>query len=121
MEDDQIQVEALEKLEGSTKFDIWKHFEDRAGQLSEALWSTGTWLMALVGATLAVPFLADFVALAGKGFPIKVESRLPVIAVAAFGIALCLYSYVVLCDIREHIQRNWQRAGYALGERNPKG
>lgn len=35
------------------------------------------------------------------------------IAIYCFGLLLCSYSYVVLSDMREHIERNWERADLA--------
>jgi hypothetical protein len=42
-------------------FNVWKHYEDRAHQLGQELWSVGSWLAAFLGATLSLPFVADFI------------------------------------------------------------
>lgn len=99
------------------KFEVWKYFEERADRLGERLWSTGTWLMSLLAATLSLPFVAKFIEFPATGFPIQVTKRVPVALIAAFGIALCLYSYYALFDLREHIEGNWRRSTYALTDK----
>jgi hypothetical protein len=95
------------------RFEVWKYFEDRANQLGDRMWSMGTWLMSLVAATLALPFVANFVEVpAGPSF-LKINARLPVVVIAGFGVALCVYAFVAILDVRRHIERNWRRAGYA--------
>ena len=95
------------------KFEVWKYFEDRANYLSDHLWTTGTWLMTLLAATLSLPFAAKFITVADTLFPIKVVASIPVVLIALFGIALDFYAYVTVLDIRRHIEGNWRRAGYA--------
>jgi hypothetical protein len=95
-------------------FSVWKHYEDRADQLGQELWSVGSWLAALVGATLSLPFLAHFV----EPLPVRpyfsVTNRVGVGLAAAFGLLLCLYAFFALSDVREHIESNWRKAGYVL-------
>jgi hypothetical protein len=40
--------------------------------------------------------------------------RVPTVLTALFGIALCVYSYYALGDMRAHIESNWKKAGYVL-------
>ena len=105
-------VDSLMKIKAS-QFDLWKYFEDRADQLGERLWTIGIWLMAVIGATLSLPFAAKFVTLGEGAFPLHVAARLPVALISAVGIALLLYAYLALDDIQHHIVENWEKAGYA--------
>ena len=99
------------------KFEVWKYFEERADKLGERLWSTGTWLIGLLAATVSLPFAAKFIEFPATGFPVRVTQRIPVAFIAVFGIALCLYSYHALLDLREHIEGNWRRSTYALTDK----
>lgn len=105
-------VDSLLTIQGN-RYELWKYFEDRADRLSERLWSTGVWLMSVVTATLALPFIAKFVTFPSNGFPIRVEASLPVALVSIFGLAFLVYSYQALRDLRDHIESNWFRASYA--------
>lgn len=106
-------VDAMRALSPSD-FSVWAHFEERADRLGERLWSVGAWLIALVGTTLSLPFVADLI----KALPVypylRLENRVAVAVLALFGILLCLYAYHALRDVREHIESNWRRAGYVL-------
>ena len=95
-------------------FSTWKHYEDRASQLGAELWSIGSWLAALIGATLSLPFVAKFIEPIAVYPYVKIANRPGTAVVAAFGLCLCAYSYVAMSDVREHIQSNWRKAGYVL-------
>lgn len=95
-------------------FAVWKHYEERADHLGEQLWSTGAWLIALVGATLSLPFLAKLVTQLPSPPYIRIENRVAVAIIALFGLFLCSYSYLALRDLREHIESNWRKSGYIL-------
>jgi hypothetical protein len=95
-------------------FAVWKHYEERADHLGEQLWSTGAWLIALVGATLSLPFVAKLVTPLPASPFIQVENRVAVAIIALFGILLCGYSYHAVRDLREHIESNWRKSGYIL-------
>ncbi len=101
----------------SDKFEVWKYFEDRADRLIERLWSTGTWLMSILIALISLPFVAQFISYKGSWFPITVDHPFPVILIAIFGTVFCVYAYVALSDLREHIEGNWERSMYALTEK----
>ena len=90
-------------------FEVWRYFEERADQIGQQLWSSGTWIMCVVAATLA----ADFIGASDQYFSLAFESRIPPAVVSAFGVALCMYSYFALTDLHEHMQKNWQRANFA--------
>jgi len=108
-------VDSLIEIHAS-RYELWKHFEDRADKLGERLWTIGIWLMAIVAATLSLPFVAKLVVVQSTGFPIHVSARFPVALISLFGIVFLLYSFLAVCDIQEHIVKNWDRAIYA---RNP--
>ena len=105
-------VKSLIDME-ARRYELWKYFEDRADRLAERLWTIGIWLMAVIAATLALPFAAKFVVFPDTGFPIQVGARLPVALISVFGIAFLFYSYAALHDIQHHIIANWRRAIYA--------
>lgn len=96
------------------RFAKWQYFEDRAAHLGERLWSMGTWLLALIGTSLALPFVASFVTPIATLPFLKVEKRVALALLAIFGILLCIYSYTALRDLREHIESNWRKAGNIL-------
>jgi hypothetical protein len=116
-------LDDLMKIKAS-QFDLWKYFEDRADQFGERLWTIGIWLMAVIGATLSLPFAAKFVTVTEGAFPIHVVARLPVAVISVFGMAFVVYAFFALLDIRHHIVGNWERAVYARTlepERQPLG
>ena len=96
------------------KFAVWKHYEERANRLGEQLWSMGAWLIALVGATLSLPFVGGLVKHLPSQPHLQIENWAVVAIIALFGILLCGYSFIVLGDLREHIESNWRKAGYVL-------
>jgi hypothetical protein len=87
-------------------------FSDRADKFAQQLWTTGTWIFAIIGAVLALPFAANFIVVSSKHL-IRFEAPLLAIFVCLFGLLLCAYSYVALKDIREHIEGNWRRSDLA--------
>ena len=109
----QKRVNAARHLSPSD-FSLWKHYEDRADQLGGELWTVGSWLSALIGGTLALPFVAGFIT-TGKAYPyLGVPNRVGVGVVSIFGLVLCWYAYEATHDVREHIESNWRKAGFVL-------
>jgi hypothetical protein len=104
-------VDSIQSLEKDV-FELWKYFEDRADELSDRLWTTGTWLTAILAAILVVPFTAKFIEVQPGNFPLSVGFAFPVILVSLFGIAFGVYALLVLKDIKEHIETNWRKAKY---------
>lgn len=106
-------VEALKAMPPD-RFELWKYYEDRADQLGERMWTIGLWLMTVVTATLALPFVAKFV-VPNPTFPfLSIEHPVAVVLVAIFGALFCIYSYAAISELREHIESNWRKAGYVL-------
>lgn len=106
-------VDAARRL-SPADFNVWKHYEDRADQLGGELWTIGSWLSAIVGATLALPFAAEFITANARAPYLHLPNRAGVGVVAAFGLFFCFYSYSALSDVREHIESNWRKAGFVL-------
>jgi hypothetical protein len=111
-ETDKDLVDSLLEIK-NTRFEVWKYFEERANQLGDQLWAMGTWLMSLLAATLALPFVAKFVEFPTASFALQVTARLPVAVIALFGIAFSVYAFFAVLDVRRHVEDNWRRAGYA--------
>nr|WP_281719375.1 hypothetical protein [Nitrosomonas nitrosa] len=105
---DETRVKELLDI-GASKFDVWRYYSDRADVFAEQLWTSGTWLFAAMTAVLALPFVAQFIRADSERL-IHFESRSLTIAIYFFGLLLCAYSYAALRDIRDHIERNWERA-----------
>jgi len=105
---DEDLIDGLLQL-GATKFEVWLYFTDRADKFAQQLWTTGTWIFAVIGAVLALPFAAKFVVVDPEHL-IRFKSRPLAIFVCLFGLLLCAYSYVALKDMREHIEGNWRRS-----------
>jgi hypothetical protein len=110
-ERDEARIDELVGL-GANKLDIWRYYSDRADKFAEQLWTTGTWLFGIITAVLALPFAAKFIQIDSQRL-IRVESRPLTILVYLFGLCLCGYSYSALRDMREHIERNWERSDLA--------
>ncbi len=106
--EDEAQIEQLRAL-GAEKIDIWRYYAERADKLSDQLWITGTWLLGIIAAVLALPFAAGYVNAASGDVPL-INNRPLVLTICGFGLLLCAYSYVVVQDLRDHIVRNWERA-----------
>ena len=118
-ENDIALIESVKGLK-SEHADLWRYFEDRASQLGDQLWSIGSWLMAIVGATLVVPFAGGFLTVPSDWASVEVRNRLALGLLAVFGIAFCVYAFFAILDIRKHIEGNWRRAGYArTGQMDP--
>ena len=111
-EKDEKLVDSLISI-SNDRFEVWKYFEGRADRLGEQLWTTGTWLMGLLTATLSLPFVGRFIRFPETTFAVQVNGRIPVVLIAVFGIFFCMYAYVALRDLRHHIEGNWRRALYA--------
>lgn len=109
----QKRVDAVRRLSPGD-FNAWKHYEDRADQLGAELWTIGSWLSALVGATVALPFVAEFISTTPEYPYLRVSNRVGLGVVAVFGLAFCRYAYLAICDVREHIESNWRKAGFVL-------
>ena len=109
----QKRLDALQKLSPDA-FAVWKHYEERADQLGEQLWSMGAWLVALLGATLSLPFVGKLISQLPSRPYIRIDNRVGVAIIALFGILLCIYSYIALRDVRDHIESNWRKGGYVL-------
>jgi Ca2+/H+ antiporter len=96
------------------RYEIWKHFEERADRLNDQLWKIGIWLLSVLATTLFLPFLVpSFIDVSRSAFPIQVKAQVPVALIAASGTSLCVYAHTVLLDIRRHIEHNWRRSAYA--------
>jgi len=100
---------------GASKVDVWRYFSDRADRFAEQLWATGTWMLGIIAAVLSLPFVAKFAVVDPSNF-IKFESRILTAVVCIFGIMLCCYCYTSLTDIRQHLQRNWERSDLARSD-----
>jgi hypothetical protein len=106
-------IEALKAIQPDT-FELWKYYEDRADHLGERMWTIGLWLMTVVTATLALPFIAKLI-VPHPSFPfLRIEHCVAVVLVTIFGALFCVYSYASISDLREHIESNWRKAGYVL-------
>jgi hypothetical protein len=125
-ETDKQLVDSIQRIEKDS-LELWKYFEDRADSLIDRLWTTGTWLTAILGAVLTVPFTGKFVEIVSGCFPLKVNHAFPLIVVSLFGLVFGVYALLVLKDIKEHIETNWRRTKYirikewdeAVGFRKP--
>lgn len=108
------EIQRLEILKTLDKgaFDLWKHFDGRASDLKRTFWTTGIWLVALLGATLSLAFKSDFVSLSSDDFSLHVKSTIPLLFVAGFGVLSSVYALNVIHEIKRHIEMNWQRADY---------
>lgn len=96
------------------KFEVWKYFEERADRLSDQLWTIGIWFVAVLTAILSLPFIAPgFIEVSENALPLSIKARLPVGAIAALGMAVCVFAYIVLIDVRTHVEENWRRSRYA--------
>jgi hypothetical protein len=112
----QRQVATILALE-PPEFAVWKYYEERAGKLGESLWSVGTWLMALVGATLSLPFMAEWIVDQPAWPYLSIQHPSAVGLLASFGLLLCIYVVLTLLNIHDHIKRNWDRASEVLRQR----
>lgn len=107
-EHDKEEVQKLIGI-GATKVELWRYYSDRADRFAEQLWSTGTWLLTITGSILVIPFAGNLV-VTDSGMVIQVKERVLTFLLSGVGIFLCIFSYFVLTDIRNHLQRNWDRA-----------
>lgn len=70
--------------------------------------------MAVIAASLALPFAAKFVEVSSIWPYLLVKNHIGLAGLSVFGILFCIYSYAALHDVREHIESNWRKAGYLL-------
>lgn len=105
-------VDTVLGLSGADPFTLWRYYQDRADQIKERLWVTGTWLIAVGAAILAVPFTTDLVSLENSLLPFQTEKPIPVVLIAVFGVLFAKYSLEVVKDFVTHIESNWRRADY---------
>lgn len=105
-------VDKVLQLDGASKFALWQYYQDRADQIKERLWSTGTWLIAVGTAILAIPFTTDLLDITNDALPLQMVMPVPVLFVALFGSLVSVYSIAVVRDYSKHIQSNWRRADY---------
>jgi hypothetical protein len=110
---DQNLLNDLRKLDANN-LELWRYFSDRGDKLAQQLWTTGTWIFAIIGAVLALPFASKFIVVDSKNYLIRFESPQLAIPVCIVGLLLCAYLYAALKDMREHIERNWTRAKLVL-------
>ena len=117
--DKKLVNELLLLTPATTKYDLWKYFEDRADRLRERLWTTGTWLVTILIAVLALPFTVKFIQVevtkpltfrsvvqsVQSPIPLlgvavqSVQSPIPLLGVAVFGLAFSVYAWFVLRDL----------------------
>src|SRR5262249_29608315 len=89
MERDKQLVDSLLALKDD-RFEVWKYFEERANKLGDQLWSTGTWLMALIAATLSPRFVAGFLKVPDMFLEPQISVRPRVVGIGLFGMPICL-------------------------------
>jgi hypothetical protein len=58
----------------ATEFGVWRYFSDRADKFAQQLWTTGTWIFAIIGAVFALPFAAKFIVVDSEHL-VRFESR----------------------------------------------
>jgi hypothetical protein len=107
-------VDQLVILNGGNKFEVYKYYEDRADNLKARLWSSGTWLLTIMGAMVAVPFTANYIEVAAGLIPINVVEGIPVIAFCIGGFLMCFYSWIVIHEFKRHIEGLWAGADHLI-------
>jgi hypothetical protein len=102
--------------ESDTLYDLWKYYSTKADDLKDKLWTTGTWLIALIGGLLALLFNTEVVKFRNDFFQIvHVPSPCVAILISCIGVLISFYSsYVVIRDFQDHVIQNWWRAKYVL-------
>ena len=95
------------RLEDEDYLRLWMYFQDRADNVKEAMFKTLTWTVGFAAALLGFVFVALTNYDATKA---KVALPLVVVAAAAAGLVICLYSWFMLSESAKHIQGNWDRA-----------
>ena len=104
---------------GATDFDLWQYLQNRADNEMQKLWTTGTWLLTLMAAILAVPFTADFIQVVEGESLLKINKTLPVIMLTAFGLFLSFLTWSVLKEYANNIQWLWKTSNYILNPNEP--
>ena len=112
--EDIVKLRAAPGSEGEVQYDLWKYFSDRADQQKERLWSTGTWLVAGMGALLAVMLQSDILEFRGWLPPLRstVEARPAAVVLSVVGLFLAIFSVIIVYQYVDHVRRNWLRAIY---------
>ena len=108
-------VDKLVELNDGNKFEIYKFYEDRADHVRDRLWSAGTWLLTVMGVVVAIPFTASFIEFEKSFPPLKVINNIPVIVLGIFGLFLCLYSWFVINEFKQHVEMLWGGADHLIG------
>src|SRR5262245_42045866 len=95
------------KLEESDYLELWMFFQGQADAVKEAMFSSVTWVVGFSAALLGFIFTSVV------DVHLKLLADPPiVIGVSAIGLALSLYSALLIRESRKHIVRNWRRARY---------
>jgi len=94
-------------------YDLWKHFQARADMLRDRLWTTGTWLIALLGALLALANQAGIIIFVEPVPGVAVVKPWAALAISVMGVALCAHMYSVIADHVDHVVANWRHSDYA--------
>ncbi len=108
-------TDKLVELNEGNKFEIYKFYQDRADHVKDRLWSAGTWLLTVMGVVVAIPFTASFIEFEKSFLPLKVINDIPVIALGIFGLFLCLYSWFVINEFKQHVEMLWDGADHLIG------
>lgn len=95
--------------------EVWRYFEDRADRIREKIWTVGTWLLGILSAILALPFVSGMIAVDGTQ-TFEIKTKLPVTAICVFGLLFCGYSGRVWWDMKNHLWDNFDRANIARGK-----
>lgn len=97
-----------ENKDKETYYDLWKHYQERVELLKDRLWTMGTWMMAILGAILAIIIEKDMIT---KCWP-PVEASGFLFFLAILGLVLANYSKKIIDDYIKHIRLNWWSADY---------
>lgn len=105
-----VLLEKIRNLDGESDYDLWKYYQNRADEIKTRLWTTGTWLIALMLALLALAFQVGVLSFQDEFPPLGVEQRWPGAIIAVLGIAIALHGFYAVKDQIDHIASNWFRA-----------
>ena len=94
---------------------LYTYFGDRADKIKEAMFKTLTWSMGFAAALLGFIFakLADFDSSVSSIISANTKLLpLPwlVMSIAAAGVVVCCYSWLILFESGKHIRKNWDNA-----------
>lgn len=105
----ELKKDATEKnKDKETYYDLWKFYQGRVELLKDRLWTMGTWMMAILGAILAI--IIDKYVITESWPPVKASGFLFFLAI--LGLVLAGYSYKIIGEYTEHIQSNMWGADY---------